>query len=365
MSTNSILATAPLVTTNFLLRATGTTIGNSLIFDNGTNVGIGNTNTSYTLDVSGTGRFGSDSINGDVTISSNNLPLIVRGRGASSSNGLLFTWDTGAGVIVGPSLQFYTGGTLGSSVGTQRMTITSAGNVGIATTPSSWDVTVFKGLQIANSNAFIVGRVEAASQVQIGTNTYYNADGNWKFIQNGYATRYIQNGGVHSWEYSSASGTAGNNVTFNEAMRITSGGQVGIGTTSWSQPYTKLIVAGAIAYNNNQSAAVSDNSYGQSFAKKIDIVGNSGANTIYSAAGSEGAFYVISGLNLTTGARFVDLVLYLGAASTTPVVVSSQTYLSPGGRTYGNSGENLTLSVTGNTNTYTIRMTGMGANERA
>jgi len=57
MSTNSILATTPLVTTNYLLRATGTTIGNSLIWDNGTNVGIGNTNTSYTLDVSGTGRY--------------------------------------------------------------------------------------------------------------------------------------------------------------------------------------------------------------------------------------------------------------------------------------------------------------------
>jgi hypothetical protein len=156
-----------------------------------------------------------------------------------------------------------------------------------------------------------------------------------------------------------------NSGTLTERMRITSGGQVGIGTTSWSQPYTKLIVAGAIAYNNNGDDAVSDNSYGQSFAKKIDIVGNSGANTIYSAAGSEGAFYVISGLNQTTGARFVDLLLYLGAASTTPVVVSSQTYLSPGGRTYGNSGENLTLSVTGNSNTYTIRMTGMGANERS
>jgi hypothetical protein len=57
MSLNSILATAPLTTQNFVLKANGTTIGNSLIFDNGTNVGIGNTNTSYTLDVSGTGRF--------------------------------------------------------------------------------------------------------------------------------------------------------------------------------------------------------------------------------------------------------------------------------------------------------------------
>jgi len=56
MSLNTILATAPLTTTNYILKATGTTIGNSLIWDNGTNVGIGNTNTSYTLDVSGTLR---------------------------------------------------------------------------------------------------------------------------------------------------------------------------------------------------------------------------------------------------------------------------------------------------------------------
>ena len=60
MSLNTILATAPLATTGFHLKATGTTIGNSLIWDNGTNVGIGNTNTSYTLDVSGTGRFSSN-----------------------------------------------------------------------------------------------------------------------------------------------------------------------------------------------------------------------------------------------------------------------------------------------------------------
>ena len=57
MSLNTILATTPLTSTGYHLKATGTSIGNSLIWDNGTNVGIGNTNTSYTLDVSGTGRF--------------------------------------------------------------------------------------------------------------------------------------------------------------------------------------------------------------------------------------------------------------------------------------------------------------------
>ena len=56
MSTNTILASAPLTSTGYHLKANGTTLGNSLIWDNGTNVGIGNTNTSYTLDVSGTLR---------------------------------------------------------------------------------------------------------------------------------------------------------------------------------------------------------------------------------------------------------------------------------------------------------------------
>ena len=56
MSLNTILATAPLTATGYHLKATGTALGQSLIWDNGTNVGIGNTNTSYTLDVSGSLR---------------------------------------------------------------------------------------------------------------------------------------------------------------------------------------------------------------------------------------------------------------------------------------------------------------------
>jgi hypothetical protein len=61
-------------TTNYVSKFTGTnTIGNSLIFDNGTNVGIGNTNTSYTLDVSGTGRFTSTLLVGGAATFSSTL----------------------------------------------------------------------------------------------------------------------------------------------------------------------------------------------------------------------------------------------------------------------------------------------------
>ena len=85
MSLNTILATTPLTSTGYHLKATGTTIGNSLIWDNGTNVGIGNTNTSYTLDVSGTGRFTSTLlIDGQTTFTSANNGKIFSSTGATT-----------------------------------------------------------------------------------------------------------------------------------------------------------------------------------------------------------------------------------------------------------------------------------------
>jgi hypothetical protein len=68
-------------------------------------IGIGTNSPAYTLDVNGKGKFGSNSINGDVIIQSN------------------------TGLIVAPSLGFNTNATLGTSVGTRAMTITSGGNV--------------------------------------------------------------------------------------------------------------------------------------------------------------------------------------------------------------------------------------------
>ena len=48
------------LTTNYLTKWNGTTIVNSSIFDNGTNVGIGTTSPAYKLDVYGTGKFKDD-----------------------------------------------------------------------------------------------------------------------------------------------------------------------------------------------------------------------------------------------------------------------------------------------------------------
>ena len=137
MSTNTILASAPLTSTGYHLKANGTTLGNSLIWDNGTNVGIGNTNTSYTLDVSGTGRFTSTLlVSGAATFSSTlgcngafiqpNQMEIFSSAGASNRAYAFSVGNIAAGDFTISQGSSATGGTY-----TPRLVITSGGNVGI------------------------------------------------------------------------------------------------------------------------------------------------------------------------------------------------------------------------------------------
>ena len=133
MSLNTILATTPLVSTNYILKATGTTIGNSLIWDNGTNVGIGNTNTSYTLDVSGTGRF-----TGALTAGTTGN-LAIFGTSNTSDKYISITNSIGNFEIGNNSTQHYLQGNGALPItfltnATERMRITSGGLVGIGTT---------------------------------------------------------------------------------------------------------------------------------------------------------------------------------------------------------------------------------------
>jgi len=71
------------LTSGYLPKANGSSaLSNSLIWDNGTNVGIGNTNTSYTLDVSGTGRFtGNGYVGGNLGVGTLIPSGIVNGLG--------------------------------------------------------------------------------------------------------------------------------------------------------------------------------------------------------------------------------------------------------------------------------------------
>ena len=79
-----------------------------------------------------------------------------------------------------------------------------------------------------------------------GPIAYYDANSAYssgadRYIVNGVATRYVMDTGVHRWLYA-ASGTAGNAISFNEAARIDSSGNLLVGTTS---------VGGKVTINGN------------------------------------------------------------------------------------------------------------------
>ena len=116
---------------------------------------------------------------------------------------------------------------------TEQMRLDTSGNLGLGVTPSAWNT--FKGLQIAGGS-FVSYSV---NYVDIFQNAYYDGT-NFKYVNTGYAEQYRQVNGTHSW-YTAASGTAGTNISFTQAMTLDNSGNLGIGTTS---PSYKLQVNG-------------------------------------------------------------------------------------------------------------------------
>ena len=173
--------------TNYHAKFTGTsTIGNSLIWDNGTNVGIGNTNTSYTLDVSGTLR-----ATGAATFSSS---VTMGGDLNFSANDSAISFSSGAG-------RFFTGGA-------ERMRITSGGNVGIGTSSPA------NLLHLAGTSATPSLRLSSSANI-----AFY-----WDIGR--------ENASTGDFVFNNAVGASST-----ERLRITAAGNVGIGITT---PSAKL-----------------------------------------------------------------------------------------------------------------------------
>ena len=111
---------------------------------------------------------------------------------------------------------------------------TLTGNLGIGVTPSAWS-SAFKVLQLGGGGALI----SAAAQTELLSNAYY--DTSWKYFGTGLSTRYQGISGQHIWS-TAATGTAGNAITWTQAMTLDADGDLGIGTSS---PATKLDVTAA------------------------------------------------------------------------------------------------------------------------
>ena len=107
-----------------------------------------------------------------------------------------------------------------------RVAITQAGNVGIGVTPSAYSAS-WKAAQIGAFGA-LVGHASVGA-VRLTSNTF--DDGTEKYIGSTYASKYEQYESQHKW-YTAPSGTAGNAISFTQAMTLDASGNLLVGTTS-------------------------------------------------------------------------------------------------------------------------------------
>jgi hypothetical protein len=183
-----------------------------------TGLGIGTTAPSSKLEVAGSAA--------KITITANN----------ATQAGLQFTQSG-----VGNWLKYFR--TTDSAFveqfgGTDLLALTTSGNLGLGVTPPAWG-SGNKAFQISNTGS-IVGTSGALQTF----NNAYDLAGTFKYLTNGYATRYYQYEGTHVW-MNAASGTAGNTATFTQAMTLDASGRLSIFSTSSS--YSMQIGDGSAA----------------------------------------------------------------------------------------------------------------------
>ena len=119
--------------------------------------------------------------------------------------------------------------TVRSGTITEAMLLDSAGNLGLGVTPSAWN-SDYKALQLTGGavHSYLTG------YISVGQNNYDSGTGAWKYVAAGpaYATRYQQGVGEHAWFTSATTGTAGNAISFTQAMTLDASGNLMVGTTS-------------------------------------------------------------------------------------------------------------------------------------
>ena len=170
------------------------------------NLGIGTSSPSTKLTVY-------DATTPQVTFNNGTSTFIV-GNGSGGNNHILY--GTGAYPMI-----FYTNAT-------EALRIDASQNLGLGVTPSatSSGVKSFE-LQGVGSGLVSFGSVDTV----MTSGAYFSSTG-WKYAVSGSAvSKYYQTAGAHQW-FTAASGTAGNAITFTQAMTLDASGNLLINKTS-------------------------------------------------------------------------------------------------------------------------------------
>jgi hypothetical protein len=212
-----------------------------------TGLGIGTSSPWTKLSVYGSGdqRIAVTSPTGGSTIAAIDLsPSLTAGEAAANApQARIYAVDSNysANIIFASKVTGATANALQT-----RMTLDSSGNLGLGVTPSAW----------GQGRAFEISAVgeglwgNGLGDIWMINGAYFNSD--WKYSGTTRATAYRQGAGTtdgsHAW-YTAPSGTAGNAISFTQAMTLGADGNLLVGTTS-STSGIRLDVQGASGANS-------------------------------------------------------------------------------------------------------------------
>jgi hypothetical protein len=201
-----------------------------------TGLGLGTSSPQAKLDVrSAESSIGGANFTGNMQIESTTAAAAGVGGGlvfsgaydgttTAQGGGIKLLKSNGTAGDYGFGLGFYTrqNGTSGALVAT----LDSSGNLGLGVTPSAWGSGV-TGIDVGNYFMKLSGAGSFGGALT--NNAYFNSG--WKYSEANNATMYQTVGGAHSW-HTAPSGTAGNAISFTQAMTLDASGRLGVATTT-------------------------------------------------------------------------------------------------------------------------------------
>ena len=217
--------------------------------DSSGNVGIGvaSITAGYKLEVAGNVYASSGFIS-----SKNSASQVYFGAGGQMNFGI-----GGSDLIIGTTAAPIRFGSV--STNTEWARIDATGNVGVGVTPSN-AYTPGKVIQIVSGGITLYG---SSTTAQLALNISLDAAGTALYQTTSAASFYRQAGGTHIW-YIAPSGTAGNAITFTQAMTLDASGNLIVGGTTaalTSANRGNITVRGSVSAIISVGRSATENAY--------------------------------------------------------------------------------------------------------